>query len=216
MINPAGISSEASSGEKKFCVQTEFAPRPNPRITTSISLNGEVVQKVENLWEKLPQSQEDKDEIERFLRKQHRQVMKNIKEDGEKFALSKDTRIAASEEREGRPAILKVKEVIRGTQGVTGWVIFAKDDQIIDQDLLDSKDQTVADLTRCTRDLAAFLSFVSKVGHPVGGLLESKEGRMIFIPIVDNFLAVRVNPEVNVKDLVQKIRSVLMRSVAKA
>jgi len=209
MINPAGISSEASSGEKKFCVQTEFAPRPNPRITTSISLNGEVVQKVENLWEKLPQSQEDKDEIERFLRKQHRQVMKNIKEDGEKFALPKDTKIAACEERQGKPIILKVKEVIRGTQGVTGWVLFAKDDQIIDQDLLDSKDQTVVDLTRCTKDLAAFLSLVSKVGDPVGGFLESKEGRMIFIPIVDNFLAVGVNPEVNVKDLVQKIRSVL-------
>ena len=142
--------------------------------------------------------------------------MKNIKEDREKFALPKDTKIAACEERQGRPVILKVKEVIRGIQGVTGWVLFAKDDQIIDQDLLDSKDQTVPDLTRCTRDLAAFLSFVSKVGHPVGGLLESEEARMIFIPIVDNFLAVRVNPEVNVKDLVQNIRSVLMRSVAKA
>lgn len=90
MINPAGISSEAGSGEKKYCVQTEFAPRPKPRITTSVSLNGEVVQKVENLWEKLPQSEEDKDEIERFLKKQHQEVIKDIKERGERFVLSKD------------------------------------------------------------------------------------------------------------------------------
>ncbi len=90
MINPAGLSNEASSGEKRFCVQTEFAPRPKPRITTSVSLNGEVVQKVENLWEKLPQSEDDKDEIERFLRKQHREVIRDIKEKGEKFVLSKD------------------------------------------------------------------------------------------------------------------------------
>jgi hypothetical protein len=90
MINPAGISGEASSGKKKFCVQTEFAPRPKPRITTSVSLNGEVVQKVENLWEKLPQSEEDRDEIERFLRKQHQEVIKNIKEKEEKFVSSKN------------------------------------------------------------------------------------------------------------------------------
>ena len=89
MINPAGISSEASSGEKKFCVQTEFAPRPKPRITTSVSLNGEVVQKVEKFWEKLPRSEEDKDEIERFLRKQHQEVIENIKEK-KGIALSKD------------------------------------------------------------------------------------------------------------------------------
>jgi len=90
MINPAGMSSEASSGEMKFCVQTEFALRPKPRITTSVSLNGEVVQKVEKFWEKLPQSEEDKDEIERFLRKQHQEVIKNIKEKEEKFVSSKD------------------------------------------------------------------------------------------------------------------------------
>jgi len=90
MINPAGISNEASSGEKRFCVQTEFAARPKPRITTSVSLNGEVVQNVEKFWEKLPQSEEDKDEIERFLRKQHQEVIKNIKEKEEKFVSSKD------------------------------------------------------------------------------------------------------------------------------
>ena len=90
MISPAGISSEASSGEKRFCVQTEFAARPKPRITTCVSLNGEVVQKVERFWEKLPQSEEDKDEIERFLRKQHQGVIKNIKEKEEKFGSSKD------------------------------------------------------------------------------------------------------------------------------
>lgn len=90
MINPAGISGEASSGEKRFLVQTEFASRPKPRITTSISLNGEVVQKVENLWEKLPQTEEDRYEIERFLKKQHFEVIKNIKEKKEEFASSKD------------------------------------------------------------------------------------------------------------------------------
>lgn len=89
MLNPAGISGEANSGEKKFLVQTEFASRPKPRVTTSVSLNGEVVKKIEKPWEKLPQSEEDKHEIERFLRKQHREVIRDINEKGEGFVLSK-------------------------------------------------------------------------------------------------------------------------------
>ena len=205
MISPAGISGEASSGEKKYCVQTEFAPRPKPRITTSVSLNGEVVQKVENVWDKLPQTEEDKDEIERFLKKQHQEIIKEIKEKGEKFILSKDEaqKIASYQ------VISKVKEVISGIEGVTGCVFFSRDNQIIGQDLLNAKDQTMVDLAQCSRDLASSLSSVSKVGNLVGGILESKEMRMVLIPIKNNFLTVKVNPDVDIKELVQKIRSVV-------
>ncbi|MFQ6032433.1 MAG: hypothetical protein ACE5K2_05875 [Candidatus Zixiibacteriota bacterium] len=211
MINPAGISSEASYGEKRFCVQTEFAPRPKPRITTSVSLNGEVVQKVENLWEKLPQSEEDKDEIERFLRKQHQKVIKEIKEKGKRFVLSKDEakKIATGEEEQWERVILRVKELISATQGVTGYMLFSKDEQIIPQDILNSKDKICVDLAQCRKDLASFLSSVSKVGNFIGGLLEGKKMRMVFIPIKNNFFAGRVNPDVDLKDLVQKIRSVV-------
>lgn len=211
MINPAGISSEASFGGKRFCVQTEFAPRPKARITTSVFLNGEVVQKVENLWEKLPQCKEDKDEIERFLRKQHKEVIKDIKEKGERFILSinEAEKIAACEEKQYEQIISKIKELILGIEGVTGGVLFSNDDQPTGQDILNTKDQTMVDLAGCSKDLISFLSLVSKVGNLVGGLLESKKMRMVFIPIKDNFIAVRANPDADIKELVQKIRSVV-------
>jgi hypothetical protein len=211
MMNPAGISSEASSGEKKFWVQTEFAPRPKPRITTSISLNGDVVQKVENVWEKLPRSEEDKDEIERFLRKQHQEVMKDVRENGERFVLSKNGagKIATCEETQWEPVILKVKEVISRIQGVAGWVLFSNDNEITGQAVSDVKYQTMADLAGSSKDLVSLLSSVSKVGNFTGGILESKQMRTAFIPIKNNFLAVKVNTEFDLKELVQKIRSVL-------
>ncbi len=214
MINPAGISGEASSGEKKFCVQTEYAPRPKPRITTSVSLNGEVVRKVENFWKRLPQSEEDKDEIERFLKKQHQEVIKNIKENGEKFVLSRDEakNIVTHEEKQSDLVILEAKEVISRVQGVTGCVLLSKGDQIIGQDALNSQDQTLVELARCSKDLASFLPSVSKVGNLVGGLLESKQMRMVFVPIKDDFFAVRVNPAADIKQLVQKIRSAVFSS----
>jgi hypothetical protein len=209
MMNPAGISGEATSGEKKFCVQTEFAPRPKPRITTSISLNGEVVQKVENVWDKLPKSEEDRDEIEKFLRKQHREVIKDIEDKGKRPVLSdeKTEKIATSGEKENQEVISKVRKVISGNEGVTGCVLFSKEDQIIGQDAQDTKDQAMVDLSLCTIDLVSFLSSVSKVGTLSGGLLENDQMKMVFIPIKDDLLSLRVDPDTDVKQLVQKVKS---------
>ncbi len=209
MISPAGISGEASSGEKKFCVQTEFAQRPKPRITTSISLNGEVVQKVENVWDNLPKSEEDRDEIERFLRKQHRDVIKDIEHKGKRPVSSdeKTEKIATTGEKENEEVISKVRKVISASEGVTGCVLFSKEDQIIGPDAQDKKDQAMMDLSLCTKDLVSFLSSVSKVGNLSGGLLESEQMKMVFIPIKDDFLSVRVNPDTDVKQLVHKVKS---------
>jgi hypothetical protein len=66
-------------------------------------------------------------------------------------------------------------------------VLFSEDDRIIGQDVLDSRDQTIIDLSRSTDDLASSLSSVSKVGNLVGGLLRSEQMRMVFIPIENNF-----------------------------
>ena len=207
MMNPAGISGEASSGEKRFCVQTEFAPRPKPRITTSISLNGEVVDKVENVWDKLPQSEEDKDEIERSLREQHREVIKHIKEKGSVSSIQGAEKTLTREEKQTEEMISKIKEVVSKSEGITGCVLFSKEDQIIGQDAQDTKDQAMVDLSLCTKDLVSFLSSVSKVGNLSGGLLENEQMKMVFIPIRDNFLSVRVNPDTDVKQLVQKVKS---------
>ncbi len=213
MINPAGISGEASWGEERFCVQTEFASRPKPRITTSISLNGEVVEKVENVWDKLPLSEEDKDEIERSLRKQHWEVIEHIKEKGSVSSIQGAEKTLTREEKQTEEMISRIKEVISISEGVTGCVLFSEDDRIIGQDVLDSTDQTIIDLTRSTDDLASSLSAISKVGNLVGGLLRSEQMRMVFIPIENNFLALRVNPDVDVKRLVQNIKPANQRGL---
>jgi hypothetical protein len=80
MMIPAGLSSEACLGDTKLVVQTEFALRPQPRVTTTIFLKGQVVEKMEKIWEGSPQTQEENEEIEKFLKKQHLLVMEKIKE----------------------------------------------------------------------------------------------------------------------------------------
>jgi thymidylate kinase len=85
MMIPAGLSSEACHGDTKLVVQTEFALRPQPRVTTTVFIKGQVVEKMEKMWEKSPQTQEENEEIEKFLKRQHRQVLKIIKDKKEKL-----------------------------------------------------------------------------------------------------------------------------------
>jgi hypothetical protein len=124
------------------------------------------------------------------------------------LALSEEdtAKTASSEQMQNEELILKIRQAISGNEGITGCVLFSEDDRIIGQDVLDSKDQAIIDLSRSTDDLASSLSAVSKVGNLVGGLLKSEQMRMVFIPIENNFLGLRVNPDVDVKRLVQRIK----------
>ena len=207
MIIPGGLSSEASFKDTKFCVQTEFAQRPKPRVTTTISLNGEVVEKVENIWEKLPQTEEDKQEIEKFLKKQHQQVLKKIKNRSEKLASPdwEKEEVTSSEEN----VILKVNQELSGTDGVFGWILLSKDDEIIAPGISQSEIKDTVDFARRVKDLSIFLPSVTRLGNFVGGILEAPGSCILFSPLQAQFLAVKLDPKVDLKNLVKRIKSVI-------
>ncbi len=204
---PNGLSSEASFKDVKFCVQTEFAQRPKPRVTTTISLNGEVVEKEENIWERLPQTEEDREEIEKFLKRQHQQVLKKIKDRGEKLVLSRREKeeIAPSED----SVILKAKQELSKSEGVFGYVFISEDKPMITQHISESEKKDIEDLVRRIKDLSFFLPSVTRLENFVGGILEAPESCMVFLPLQTHLLAVKLDPKVDFKKLVKGIKSII-------
>lgn len=204
MIIPGGLSSEAPLKDAKFCVQTEFAQRPRPRVTTTISLNGQVVEKVENIWERLPQTEEDKQEIERFLKRQHQQVLEKIKDRSERRASPEweKEEIAPSEE----PVFLKVNQELIRFDGVLGWVFILQDGQMLTHRITGSDDK---ERIRQIKDLSLFLPLVSRLGKFVGGILDSPGSFLLFLPLRKHYLAVQLDPKVDSKNLVKRIKSMV-------
>lgn len=204
MIIPGGLSSEASFKDTKFCVQTEFAQRPKPRVTTTISINGEVVEKVENVWERLPQTEEDKQEIEKFLKRQHQQVLEKIKNRRGKLASPEREKeeVASAEE----DVVLKVKEELSGADGVFGWVFILQGGQMLTHPISEPVDK---DLVQRIKDFSSFLPSVTRLGEFVGGILEAPGSCMVFLPLQTHFLAIELDPKVDLKNLVQRIQSVI-------
>lgn len=203
---PGGLSSEAKLKDAKFCVQTEFAQRPKPRVTTTISRDGVVVKKVENAWERLPQTEEEKDKIERFLRRQHQNVIAKITRGMDPDAHpGKMGQITAPDKK----VIGKIDQELSATDGVLGWVHISGVDRTASHHLHSSEANTISNLVGALRDVSSLMTSFSGLGNLVGGILESPASSELCLPLGAHFLVVKADFRVNLKDLAKRIRSVV-------
>jgi len=75
---PAGRTSRIVKGSSEFQIQTEYAYRPTPRLTTSIISSGQVIHKIQQDLTTAIETFEEKAKVESMLRKQHFEVIKVI------------------------------------------------------------------------------------------------------------------------------------------
>ena len=113
---PAGRTSSVKRGNTLLQVQTEYAHRPNPRITTTILDNGRVLHKVERGLEKAIISLEEQRKVESALIRQHAEVLAIIQNDTPISSASKEAEQVAVEA-EPPPVLDRIK-AIPGVQSV--------------------------------------------------------------------------------------------------
>ena len=77
---PTGRTSLIKKGEVSLQVQTEYAYRPYPRLTTTILDNGQVLHKIEKKLDKPIKSFEEQSVMEERMKSQHSEVVNIIKE----------------------------------------------------------------------------------------------------------------------------------------
>lgn len=205
MIIPAGLLSETRFGDTKFFVQTEFAQRPQPRVTTTISIDGAVVEKVENIWDKLPQTEEDRAEIETYLRKQHQQVLKTIKEKKGKLISFEPGKVEDNVYEDD--TILKIREVLSHTQGVRGWVFLTEGARMTMHLISEPDDKQAENFTEQIQILSLFLTSITPWGNFKGGVFTSPDNRMIFVPLKKHLVGVSLDPQADCGKLVKRIKS---------
>lgn len=207
MIIPGGLASETSFKDTKYCVLTEFAQRPKPRVTTTISINGEVVEKVENIWERLPQTEEDRKEIEGFLKRQHQQVLQQIKNKHKESVSSEPQKRETAGSRE--TLMPRVEEELSKTDGVFGWVFVSEDERISVDSASQLEEKDSGDIVHAVKRFSCFLSSITRLGDFVGGVLEVPGSCMVFLPLQTRFLAIQLDPKVDVKKLIKKVKSII-------
>jgi len=78
---PAGKTSIIKRGGISYQLQTEYAYRPYPRITTTILHEGQVMKKIERKLESAIESIEEQNQVQDIIQNQHNEVFKLIRED---------------------------------------------------------------------------------------------------------------------------------------
>ena len=77
---PAGRTSMVKKGDMQLQVQTEYAQRPAPRITTTILNSGQVVNKIERSLDHEISSLDEQARVEVALKRQHQEVIGILQE----------------------------------------------------------------------------------------------------------------------------------------
>lgn len=83
-IPPGRLSGHKHAG-KMIQVQTEYATRPHPRVTTSVVLDGRIVHKIDFPWEQGVETEELRNALEAHLADQHRQTLEQVKTRAHEF-----------------------------------------------------------------------------------------------------------------------------------
>lgn len=78
---PVGRTSLVKRGSTSLQVQTEYAPRPYPRITTTVLNSGQVVHKIGIKLEHAVNSMEEQGRIEAAMQQQHSEVVALIQKE---------------------------------------------------------------------------------------------------------------------------------------
>lgn len=76
---PTGRTSLIKAGDVNLQVQTEYAYRPFPRITSTILNNGKVLHKLEKKLDLPVDSAEEQQRVEEYIKKQHSVILDTIR-----------------------------------------------------------------------------------------------------------------------------------------
>jgi len=168
-ITPAGRTSSLTWEGKTFQVQTEFVVRPNPKVVTSILLEGKLIHKVEKLWNgKL--KEENVEKIEQFLKKEHQSIARALKKNPYDFLEGEKEEFKNQIER-----LSKLKEIENPFILRYNGLLLYPDKK--EDDLVDRFSKVLAQALR----LGQALTDSSRVGEISSGILEYPPHRIIWV-----------------------------------
>jgi hypothetical protein len=82
---PQGKLGSFRLGEKLFQVQTEFAQRPRPRVTSSVVLDGRIVHKTDLEWDGDLSNPDEYTALDALIAEQHKSTLAIVRERAEEF-----------------------------------------------------------------------------------------------------------------------------------
>jgi hypothetical protein len=199
---PSGRTSIIEKGELKFQLQTEYAAKPQPRITTTIFSEGQVLHKVERAVEKGIETFEEMHIIEDFIKAQHFEISKVIREQGLPTA-------AGSDEPEPRQPSRSVS--IRRMEEVEQVFTITADGQIAeDKQVTDEFKRIFKHIFKQLPEMmAVFASLPGQSDRRENGIYEIEPGRILLASTGLEFYLILVKKGTEYNAVANRIKQIL-------
>ncbi|PKK84665.1 MAG: hypothetical protein CVT49_02255 [candidate division Zixibacteria bacterium HGW-Zixibacteria-1] len=171
---PAGRTSRIVKSTKEIQIQTEYAYRPNPRLTTSVISGGQVIHKIQQDLHSPIDTFEQKTKVESMLRKQHLEVIKVIQsKDYSDDITFKATKAAP-------PTTASVYESLAGINGVERVFRIDNEGCFLDPQVSEAFNKR---FSAVLKNLHEVLNIFSELpgGKRESGLVEIEPRRLYFI-----------------------------------
>ncbi len=198
---PAGRTSIVRKGKTEFQLQTEYAAIPQPRVTSTIFSQGQVLHKIEKSIDSPIDSIEEMHRIEDIIKFQHSEISKTLRERGVPTAPSSIT---------GAESELSRLERIRRLEEVERVFLVSSEGKIVDDRHItkDFKKLFKHIFKELPQLITVFASLPGDEGAREEGIFEIEPGRIILISTGVEFYLILVRPgeqSAGIKDNLRKI-----------
>lgn len=186
---PAGRTSRIKKGEVYLQLQTEYAARPYPRITTTIINDGRVVHKVEKKLSQPVDCYEEQQRIEAAMRHLHSEITSVVKENP--FNGERGVGGAKSSS-----APLGIPEKLAAVKGVRRVLELDQDGQFTQSEPSEAFRGLYKDLLKSLADLIQiFDTLPGENGNRQKGVYEVERNRLYFLSSGTFFYFVLCEPK---------------------
>ncbi len=198
LLNPSGRLSKVDKGDRVFQIQTEFYHRPRRKITTTVILDGKMMNKVETTWKEELHTDEDMRRAERALRWQHQRVIQSIENQGKK-------------RKPGRAADLLLTQSwkeLSQLEGIEDLVVMNTQGEVLRDETDSGETENIIRLVRAGTRLAHFLSQSTNVGGPSGGRIVLQGETIAWVSREDRICIARLRQKMGWELFLEKARQV--------
>jgi hypothetical protein len=199
---PAGRTSIVKRGNSEFQLQTEYAAVPQPRITTTIFSEGQVLHKIEKSINKAVETIEEMHQVEDIMKGQHLEVSKVIRDQGLP---------SEPDSTEGIPAPKTRSEMLTELEEVEQVFRITPDGKVADDRKITPifKKFFKHIIKELPQMIAVFASLPDGSGNREEGIYELERGRILLVSTGVEYFMVLVKPSTDYKTIAEKIRKIL-------
>jgi len=195
---PAGRLSKVTEGGVLLQIQTEFSWHPNPRVATTVCLDGVVLHKIQKDWDATVETEPQQRAVENFLNKQHDEIVSIIQ--SQKAELVRGHR---------SKDIVVVLDQLFEIRGVTSAWCLNDVGLVAARASGDETEPRNYDLSRSLTSMCGFLCNISTLGETIEGAVILDDYSLMIVRSESDYYVVEFDSGVDSTGILKTVRSIM-------